>query len=104
MKKYRLKKDLPFARIGDPVEKRHNDELGVYFWYVYNRNSDEWWQLGCDLLIDADEWIEEVKAEEFHKEKCADCRDQLKEKEAFVLLVCKKCWNQRFHQSCLRGS
>lgn len=65
MKKYKLAKDLPFAKAGMKLEKRHNDELGVYFWYVYNDNSDEWWQIGCDLTIDHS-WIEEVKPREWH--------------------------------------
>lgn len=60
MKNYVLKKELPFARVGDPVERRFNNELGVWFWYVHNRNSDEDWILGCDLLIDKEKWIQEV--------------------------------------------
>ena len=63
-KKYRLAKDLPFAKKGSKVERRHNDELGIYFWYVYNQNSDEWWQLGYSLLIDSS-YIEGVKPREF---------------------------------------
>lgn len=58
---FTLKSELPFARVGDPVERRYNNELGIWFWYVHNRNSDEDWILGCDLLIDKDKWIWENK-------------------------------------------
>ena len=72
---------------------------GVGDWIIKGING-EFYPCKNDIFLKTYDGVEE----EPQKEKCADCGDQLKEKEAFVLLVCKECWNLRFHQSCLRGS
>ena len=51
--KYRLKKDLPFAKVGYPVEKRRDE----YYVGAFLIGTEDY---------DMTEWIEEVKPREWY--------------------------------------
>lgn len=58
MKKYRLAKDLPFAKVGSSIERLNAN------WYVYDEYGCRW--LIGDASLDMDGWIEEIKPREFY--------------------------------------